>query len=124
MKLLGIRPIFYTDDLDGTIEFYTEILRFTLADRNDDWGWASLFKDTVEVMLARPNAHVTFDKAQFTGSMYFNTDDADALWSELKDKTKICYEIDSFDWGMREFAIYDNNGYVLQFGQEIKNGKS
>jgi len=23
------------------------------------------------------------------------------------------------DWGMREFAIYDNNGYMLQFGQEI-----
>ena len=21
--------------------------------------------------------------------------------------------------GMREFAIYDNNGYLLQFGQEI-----
>ena len=27
-------------------------------------------------------------------------------------------EIETFEWGMREFAIYDNNGYVLQFGQE------
>jgi catechol 2,3-dioxygenase-like lactoylglutathione lyase family enzyme len=24
-------------------------------------------------------------------------------------------------YGMREFAIYDNNSYLLQFGQEVKN---
>jgi len=31
-------------------------------------------------------------------------------------KANICYEIETFEWGMREFAIYDNNGYILQFG--------
>ena len=38
---------------------------------------------------------------------------------ELKDKARISYEIDNFPYGMREFAVYDNNGYLLQFGQEI-----
>jgi len=28
----------------------------------------------------------------------------------------VVYPIESFDYGMREFAIRDNNGYILQFG--------
>ncbi len=40
------------------------------------------------------------------------------LW-KLKDITNICYGIENFGHEMREFAIYDNNGYVLQFGPEI-----
>ena len=42
------------------------------------------------------------------------------MWAKLKDITKVCYGIETFDFGMREFAIYNNNGYMLQFGQEIK----
>jgi hypothetical protein len=33
---------------------------------------------------------------------------------------RICYLIETFEYGTREFAIYDNNGYVLQFGQELQ----
>ncbi|MFN5228579.1 MAG: hypothetical protein ACK5Q3_18600 [Planctomycetota bacterium] len=28
--------------------------------------------------------------------------------------------LEDFDYGMREFAIYDNNGYLLQFGQSLQ----
>ena len=27
--------------------------------------------------------------------------------------------IENFDWNMREFAIYDNNSYMIQFGQDL-----
>ena len=37
----------------------------------------------------------------------------------MKDKAEVVYPIEDFDYGMREFAIRDNNGYLLQFGQEI-----
>jgi hypothetical protein len=70
-------------------------------------------------MLARPNEHEPFDGARFTGSFYFTTDNVDALWADLKTKAKVCYGIESFDWEMREFGIYDNNGYLLQFGQPV-----
>ena len=120
MKLTELRPMLWTENLNESVEFYTNILGFICNENNEEWGWASLHKDNVAVMLARPNAHTPFKKAIFTGSFYFNTDDIDALWNELKDKTKVCYEIDNFEYGMREFAIYDNNGYLLQFGQEIR----
>jgi uncharacterized glyoxalase superfamily protein PhnB len=119
MKLTFLRPMLYTDKFDETIEFYATVLGFTVSGRNDDWGWANLWKDKVEIMLAKPNEHTPFEKSIFTGSLYFNTDNVDALWETLSTKATICYEIENFEWRMREFAIYDNNGYILQFGQDI-----
>ncbi|MGE9313876.1 VOC family protein [Niabella sp. CJ426] len=119
MKLTALRPMIYTDQLEDTIRFYTDMLGFILAGKNEDWGWASLYKDQVSIMLAKPNQHEEFEKPVFTGSFYFNTDEVDALWQSLKDKVKVCYPIENFEWEMREFAIYDNNGYLLQFGQDI-----
>jgi len=120
MKLTSLRPIFYTNQLEASIQFYTEILGFTVVAQNNDWGWASLHSDQVEIMLAKPNEHTAFEKAMFTGSFYFSTDQVDAMWNHLKDRVKICYGIENFDWGMREFAIFDNNGYILQFGQDLQ----
>lgn len=119
MKLKALTPMLHTDKLEETIDFYTNILGFSLGERNNEWGWASLYKDEVELMLAKPNEHTQFEKPLFTGSFYFRTENVNRLWEELKDKAKVCYEIENFEWGMREFAIYDNNDYTLQFGQEI-----
>jgi uncharacterized glyoxalase superfamily protein PhnB len=66
-----------------------------------------------------PNAHRPFDTPAFTGSLYFNVDDAAALWATVKDHARVCYPIEDFHYGMREFAIFDNNGYLLQFGQPL-----
>jgi uncharacterized glyoxalase superfamily protein PhnB len=45
----------------------------------------------------------------------------DALWAQLRERIDVVYPIENFDYGMREFAIRDINGYVLQFGQEIQS---
>jgi len=37
------------------------------------------------------------------------------------EKQKSSYPIDNFGYGMREFAITDNNGYILQSGKEINS---
>ena len=109
----------WTVDLEESIAFYTQLLGFTFGEVNDDWAFAHLHKDEVEIILVKPNEQTPFDNPTFTGSLYFDTDDVDALWESLKDIAAICYEIENFDWGTREFAIYDNNGYILQFGQHI-----
>ncbi|WP_165456536.1 VOC family protein [Pedobacter kyonggii] len=54
-----------------------------------------------------------------SGSLYINTNKVATLWESLKDQCEICYPSEDFDYGMREFAIYDNNGYLLQFGQDL-----
>jgi len=120
MSLTNLRPMLWTEDLAGSVDFYTDKLGFTANEVNEEWGWASLSKDGTSLMLAKPNEHTPYDKIGFTGSFYFTSDGVDALWEELKDKARVCYGIEDFFYGMREFAIFDNNGYLLQFGQEIK----
>lgn len=119
MRITALRPMLWTEDLPGTIEFYIKTLGFACDEYNEDWGWASLSSGEIGIMFSAPNAHIPYDKIGCTGSFYLNTDNVDALWEQLKDKANVCYGIENFDHGMREFAIYDNNGYLLQFGQEI-----
>lgn len=102
-------PMLRTPDLPGSIAFYVDALGFALHARSDD----------VELMLAVPNAHATPDAPALTGSLYFHLDDAasvDALWTSLQGKVRACYPPETFGYGMREFGIYDGNGYLLQFG--------
>jgi catechol 2,3-dioxygenase-like lactoylglutathione lyase family enzyme len=119
MKLRELTPMLRTRDLQGSVDFYTNVLGFACDGRADDWGWASVHRDFVSIMFALPNEHEPFDQPVFTGSLYINADDVEALWEQVKDKARICYPIEDFEYGMREFAIYDNNGYLLQFGREI-----
>lgn len=120
MTFTALRPILWTENIDETIGFYTLILGFNLIGRNDEWQWASLKKDEVMIMLSQ-NDYEKPNGIGFTGSLYFNVDNVDELWEDLKTKAKVCYEIGTFEWEMREFAVYDNNGYLLQFGQPVDN---
>lgn len=119
MKLLELTPMLWTSDLKGTIDFYVNELAFTCHEHSDEWGWASLGRDGIGIMFSVPNAHIPFDGSKCTGSFYFRVDNADELWEAWKDKLHIAYSIETFDYGMRDFAIYDNNGYMLQFGHEL-----
>ena len=120
MHFLRLVPMLETPDLDKTIKFYTEKLGFICLNKDEKLGWANLSKDGTSLMFALPNAHSQFQKAQFTGSLYFYTDQVDLLWERLKISVEVSYSIETFEYGMREFAIYDNNGYLLQFGQSVE----
>ena len=108
-----------TPDIEATIVFYTNVLGFTTQNYVPDMGWAALNFNDINIMFALPNEHHAIPKPIMSGSLYFNCDDVDAVWEQVKELCLICYPIEDFDYGMREFAIYDNNGYLLQFGKEI-----
>ena len=74
-------------------------------------------------MLAVPKKHPDFKEAYFTGTIYIHTDDVEKSGANLRTKLEVVYPIDNFETGMREFAIYDNNKYIIQFGQEIDFNK-
>ena len=117
MRLENLHPVLAVNNIDDTIRFYRDVLGFECLNRMD--GWAALRKDGVELMISLPNAHEPFEKPTLTGSLYCNTSDVDALWDKIKEKANVVYPLENFYYGMREFAIRDNNGYILQFGQEI-----
>jgi uncharacterized glyoxalase superfamily protein PhnB len=119
MTIRELTPTLRTWDFAGSLAFYTEALGFVCVAHEPEYEWASLRRDAVALMLSGPNAHLPERSPAFTGSLYLRVDDVETWWRALKDKARVCYPIESFDYGMREFAIYDNNGYLLQFGQPI-----
>jgi uncharacterized glyoxalase superfamily protein PhnB len=119
MKLNSLRPILWVDDVKKTIDWYVSQLGFEKQKFEEYLQWGEVKKDEVWIMFAKPNEHMPYEGSKFTGSLYLNTDDIDAWWQKLKDSSFIFYGIENFEYGMREFAIRDCNGYIIQFGQEI-----
>ena len=119
MNLNKLTPLMRTKNLQGTIDWYVNQLGFTCTDHVPKYGFARVQLHNADIMLATPNDHYPFDQPNFTGSFYINTNNVDAWWEKLKDKCKVCYPIETFDYGMREFGIFDINGYLIQFGQPV-----
>lgn len=109
-----------TWEMEATIAFYTENLGFVCDSFSEEWNWASLKKDDVMLMLSGPNDHEGDNAPLFTGSLYFIIDNVDGFWEQVKDQVQVSYEPETFPYGMREFGVYDNNGYLLQFGQSVQ----
>lgn len=120
MEFKDFRPMIWTENFEETVSFYCDVLEFELDERNDDWGWASFSKNQVGIMISKPNRHVSYEKIGFSGSFYFNVNEVEKLWEKLNGKCKVCYPLETFEWGMKEFAIFDNNGYILQFGEDCE----
>lgn len=109
----------WVDDVRATIDYYVSTLGFDEENYSEDWDFGIVGKHKVKIMLSKPNDHEPYEKPQLTGSLYIVTDDVDAWWNYLKERASIYYPVEDFPYGMREFALKDCNGYVLQFGQEI-----
>lgn len=119
MRFRELAPVLWTNQLKETTDFYTDVLGFKLDNINEEYGWAHVSHDGISIMFSKPNEKIMpFDKAHFTGCLYIYINQIDQLWDSIKDKTEVCKPIKSYEYGMREFIIYDNNGYMLQFGQE------
>ncbi|AXT62422.1 bleomycin resistance family protein [Aquimarina sp. AD10] len=112
-------PVLYTEQLQESINFYCDILGFECDSFEPDSGWVNIKKNGAEIMFSLPNEHLPFKKPTFTGSVYIKIENIDSLWNSIKEKVKISYPLQSFEYGMKEFAIHDNNGYLIQFGEEI-----
>ncbi|MDQ0964602.1 putative glyoxalase superfamily protein PhnB [Flavobacterium sp. W4I14] len=114
-----LTPMLESHDMQATLKFYTEALNFTCDVKLDDLSWLTLRKDEIEIMFCSPNKHRNIPKSIMSGSLYINTNEVTTHSESVKDQCEICYPLEDFDCGMREFAIYDNNGYLLQFGQGL-----
>ncbi|WP_341724016.1 VOC family protein [Pseudoxanthomonas putridarboris] len=109
-----------TSDLPGTLAFYRDVLGFELASGGVAEGWLALRRDAAGLMASGLNDHEGDAAPAFTGSLYFEVADVDTLWDAVRDHARICYTPEDFAYGMREFGIYDNNGYLLQFGMPLR----
>jgi uncharacterized glyoxalase superfamily protein PhnB len=106
-----------TEDVARSVKFYVEQLGFTCPPQLR--GFARVRLGAADIMLAQPNAHLPWRGPRFTGSIYLNVDNVDALWESLKARARIAYPIETMEYGVREFGLLDDSGYQLSFAQDV-----
>lgn len=113
------------ESVDESLAFYRDVLGFSLvASVPDDRGslqFAILTKDKSTLMLQERNNLIeeyptlATPKVQPSVSLYIMVDNFEQLYRELKAKDIILCDLHTTFYGAQEFAIADNNGYVLTF---------
>jgi catechol 2,3-dioxygenase-like lactoylglutathione lyase family enzyme len=98
MTVRGVTPIFVVRDLKETMAFYTDVLGMETAGVFPQTGeptWCSMRLDDASVAFTFEAPHTHEDgelhvsEPAFAGSLYFYTDDVDALYDRIKEKVEI-----------------------------------
>ena len=120
-------------DVAATVAWYTEVLGFELtnsmAGEDGELFWAAFTRDGVSMMCNKLHTHDDEPDGDhghehpsapvFTGSLYVNVDDVDALALDLGGRTGLLFGPADQPHGMREIGVLDPDGYVLIFGRPI-----
>lgn len=125
MSFIQLTPNLMVEDVTSTVDWYERRLGFEqtseLGDQ-DDLEWAQVERDDVAVMFQRRDSIVSevpaFADAPVGGSftLYLRVDDVESLAAGLDDVERVL-DLRTSEYGMREFAVEDPNGYVLWFGE-------
>ena len=113
------------ESVDESVVFYRDVLGFavinSVPDDNGNLQFAILSKDDLMLMfqekqnLIEEYPILNTPKVKPSATLYIMVDNFDSLYNELKNKHEIMTDIHETFYGAKEFAIADNNGYVLTF---------
>ena len=123
-KIKDMVAMLICDNVQDSIEFYTDVLGFSVVDRMDtvgESGWASISHGRVQLMLASPGyiPQPRKSEGRYSQAMYyFYPDDVEDLHADLQQRGLAVSELTARFYGMREFEMLDPSGHVLVFGQE------
>ncbi len=59
----------WVDDVKANVNYYVNFLQFEEANVIEEWGWAVVEKDKLQIMFTRPNEHTPYKGPRFTGSI-------------------------------------------------------
>jgi uncharacterized glyoxalase superfamily protein PhnB len=119
-------PCLFVADMHESLEFYTEVLGFTQT------GYfpiesapirTEVRRDDVAILLFSEGRRMDVHTPALSGALYMFPTDVDRLANELNGKVPFVWGPSDTEFGMREFAIRDPNGYMLVFGEPAANGR-
>jgi catechol 2,3-dioxygenase-like lactoylglutathione lyase family enzyme len=115
----ALSPILPVADIDRSVAFYTEVLRFDVKSRFPNY--AILTKGNGSIILTHAESQSVMDDVMGHMSFYLEVDAIEPLWthvSQFKERYKTREPFDR-DYGMREFHIIDPDGCLIFVGQQI-----
>ncbi len=110
-------PSLLVQDMAATLEFYA-VLGFEITGRFPeaaDFTWAEVSCGELRLQFFTEPPRHTPQQPVFSGTLYFFPDSVEALAAELRDKVDFAWGPEIMDYGCREFAVRDPNGYFLAF---------
>jgi uncharacterized glyoxalase superfamily protein PhnB len=126
MILKRLTPNLMVKDVNRTIAFYRELLRFELNQTVPETGpfeWASLKCGEVEIMF-QAESSLAHDIPALKGmdiggslTFYIQMAGIEELYDRVKDSVTIVQDMHTTFYGMREFTLRDCNGYLLAFAE-------
>ncbi|MBV6485258.1 MAG: hypothetical protein KFKLKKLM_01819 [Flavobacteriales bacterium] len=126
--LNSLTPNLMVNDVEETIEYYTDILGFTLLKTVPEKGnpdWAMVKRNDVILMFQSAKSlkdELPKLKSQKPGgglTFYIRVDRITELHEELvENEVEIIADLESTFYDTIEFSIIDNNGYILTFSEE------
>ena len=128
MALNSLTPNLMVNDVEETIEYYTDLLGFTVLMTVPETGkldWAMLKRNDV-IMMFQSKKSLSSELPRLAGekpggglNFYIKVDRITELHEELfNNEVEIISDLDSTFYNTIEFSIVDVNGYVLTFSEE------
>jgi uncharacterized glyoxalase superfamily protein PhnB len=104
----------------SSLDFYTDVLGFTQTGYypiESNPVRTEVRRDGVAIVLYSESIRRHDDVATFSGALYFFPESVERLAEELRGKVPFAWGPEETDFGIREFAIRDPDGYMLVFAE-------
>lgn len=112
-------PSLLVRDIGETLAYYRklgfEVTGCDGAETSSTWAEVSRGQTTFQFYSEPPNG--TPGMPICSGTFYVFTNGVDALALEFRDKVEFAWGPETMDYGMKEFAVQDPNGYLIAFSE-------
>lgn len=113
----GVVPSLLVRDMQQTLAFYRRIGFATTGEYPSAEAptWAEVRRGPLVIELYIEPPVGTPKTPVFSGTLYVRADGVEALAVELADEVELAWGPELMDYGRREFAVRDPNGYLIAF---------
>ncbi|MEZ5305539.1 MAG: VOC family protein [Pyrinomonadaceae bacterium] len=112
-------PSLLVCDMGQTLAFYRKLgFEVTGCDGPETSStWAEISRGRITFQFYSEPPHGTPAAPVCSGTFYVITNGVDALALEFRDKVEFAWGPETMDYGMKEFAVRDPNGYLIAFSE-------
>ena len=124
LRLRSASPSFTVNDIEASLAFYRDVLRFTVNERWEEEGrlrGVELVAGTVSLWLSQDDWKKGRDRVKGQGVRIYCTtvQDIDALAEGIKARGgTLAEEPQDRPWGGRDFAVTDPDGFTITIASE------
>jgi catechol 2,3-dioxygenase-like lactoylglutathione lyase family enzyme len=115
-----VLPCLLVADMRRSLDFYIDLLGFTQTGYypiESDPIRTEVRRDGVAIILFSEALHGSEESPAFSGAFYIFPENVDALAQKLHGRISFAWGPEQTEFGTREFAIRDPDGYTLVFAE-------